>query len=366
MKRFFCALIAALLLFTTATIAVSAEENEKYEKLLLLGDSITYGYGLEGDRDTCRSYGNQLREHLGVKWENFTNAAVNGDTSANLLALLPTIDKEVKEADLIVVTIGGNDMLGIIWDAADAIGGVTGDIYSKINDPVYTAKFLEQITMDVITETIIEYSVNLAAIVSYIRSNNPEARVLFLAQYDPASGITELGALGKITSAALKLLNIQMRESAEAGGCEYVDVHTPFEGKGAEWTNMLSADIHPNQVGHDKIFEIVADYLANTPAEGEESETAAPETEAPAEETTDAPAETEAPSETANAQPETEAPETSAPETDAPETLPPETDAPDTDSGEKKGCGSTLTGGAGVIALTFSAAIFMKKKRNGR
>ena len=75
-------------------------------------------------------------------------AAVNGDTSADLLALLPTIDKEVKEADLIVVTIGGNDMLGIIWNAADAIGGVTGDIYSKINDPVYTAKFLEQINAE--------------------------------------------------------------------------------------------------------------------------------------------------------------------------------------------------------------------------
>ena len=210
MKKILCALIATVLMITTASFAVSAEGKDKYESLLLLGDSITYGYGLEGDRDSCRSYGNQLREHLGIKRENFTNAAVNGDTSADLLALLPTIDKEVKEADLIVVTIGGNDMLGIIWDAADAIGGVTGDIYSKINDPVYTAKFLEQITMDVISETIIDYSVNLAAIVSYIRANNPDARVLFLAQYDPASGIAELGALGKITSAALKLLNIPL------------------------------------------------------------------------------------------------------------------------------------------------------------
>ena len=353
MKKILCALIATFLVLTTASFAVSAEGNEKYEKLLLLGDSITYGYGLEGDRDTCRSYGNRLREHLGVKAENFKNAAVNGDTSGDLLALLPSLNKEVREADLIVVTIGGNDMLGIIWGASAAIGGASGNIFANLNDPVYVAKFLEQITMDVITDTIIEYSVNMAGIVSYIRANNPDARVLFLAQYDPMSGL-ELGPLGQITASALRMLNIQMRESAEAGGCEYVDVHTPFEGRAAEWTNMLSADIHPNQTGHDKIFEIVADYLANTPVEDEESETEAPETSAPTEDTAPV-ADTDEPSETANATPETQAPDTRPSETDVPS---------DNNKNDKKGCRSTLTGGVALLAALAATATVVKKKRN--
>jgi len=245
-------------------------------------------------------------------------------------------------------------MLGIIWAASAAIGGVSENIFANLKDPVYVAKFLEQITMDVITNTIIEYSVNMAGIVSYIRANNPDARVLFLAQYDPMSGL-ELGPLGQITAAALKMLNIQMKESVEAGGCEYVDVHTPFEGKGAQWTNMLSADIHPNQLGHDKIFEIVAKYLADTAADSEESETQLPVTDAPVE-TTDAPVEdTEAPSETVNSTPETDAPETEAPKTEAPV---------DDDKSGEKGCRSSLIGGEALLAALAAGAVVLKKKRN--
>ena len=277
MKKSLCTIILTLLVLTTAPYAASASKDEKYEKLLLLGDSITYGYGLDGDRDSCRSYGNQLREHLEIKTENFKNAAVNGDASAELLSLLPTIQKEVREADLIVVTIGGNDMLDIIWGIAGAVEWNEEKLIAALNDPEGTSKLLEMITMDVVSNAIIKYSVNLSAVVGYIRSNNQNARVLFLAQYDPASGL-ELGALGQITASAIKLLNTQMRESVVAGGCEYVDVYTPFVGKGAEWTNMLSADIHPNQLGHDKIFEIITEYLdkteddmENTPTESEAS-----------------------------------------------------------------------------------------------
>lgn len=353
MKRILCALIATILMIMTATFAVSAEGNDKYENLLLLGDSITYGYGLDGNRDTCRSYGNQLREHLGVKPENFKNAAVNGDTSGDLLALLPSLGKEVKAADLIVITIGGNDMLGIIWGASAAIGGASGNIFANLNDPVYVAKFLEKITMDVITNTIIEYSVNMAGIVSYIRANNPDARVLFLAQYDPMSGL-ELGPLGNITAAALKMLNIQMKESAEAGGCEYVDVHTPFVGKAAEWTNMLSADIHPNQPGHDKIFEIVAEYLADTAVDSEKTETDLPVTDSTTETTTAPVEDTKAPSETVN----------SAPETQPPKTEVPSTEAPADGKNDKKGCRSSIAGGAGLLAALAAGSVVLKKKRN--
>lgn len=341
MKKILCTIILTLLMLSTLSVTVSATENEKYEKLLLLGDSITYGYGLEGDRDSCRSYGNQLREHLGVEWENFKNAAVNGDTSADLLALLPSLQKEVKEADLIVITIGGNDLLGIIWGAVAAVGGNAGDIIAMLNDPAYVSKFLEKITMDVISNTIIKYSVNMSGIVSYIRSNNPNARVLFLAQYDPMSGL-ELGTPGQVTSSALKLLNTQMRESVEAGGCEYLDVYTPFVGKAAELTNMLSADIHPNQAGHDKIFEIISKYLTASP---EETDNVQPEETIPSEENPDTVYETDAPSGTVSVLPkETE-----------------NTDKNDENKG-RTGCRATF-GYEGCVVIAFAITVTLAIRR---
>ena len=47
MKRIFCAVLMLVMLASIAAIGVSAQDP--YEKVLLLGDSITYGSGLEGE-----------------------------------------------------------------------------------------------------------------------------------------------------------------------------------------------------------------------------------------------------------------------------------------------------------------------------
>ena len=58
------------LLLTAAVRSVSAAAP--YEKMLLLGDSITYGYGLEGQSTSPQLYGNLLRDHLGIKADNIS------------------------------------------------------------------------------------------------------------------------------------------------------------------------------------------------------------------------------------------------------------------------------------------------------
>ena len=113
MKKALCTLLVALRALSVFTLRISAQV--KYSRLLLLGDSITFGYGLEGTRD--KSYGNLLAGHFCIHGRNFKNAAVNGHTSADLLALLPTLAGDIADADLIVVSIGGNDLLAILWDA---------------------------------------------------------------------------------------------------------------------------------------------------------------------------------------------------------------------------------------------------------
>ncbi|MBO7375702.1 MAG: hypothetical protein J6V01_01260, partial [Clostridia bacterium] len=112
-----------------APLAVPASASGEYSRLLVLGDSISTGYGLPdystADPYLCQSYGNRLAEAIGLKSrQTYITRAVNGDRSADLLALLPTIKNDVSASDLIVISIGGNDLLRSISEIASAIAGI--------------------------------------------------------------------------------------------------------------------------------------------------------------------------------------------------------------------------------------------------
>lgn len=281
MKKILCALIALTMLCSAALLPISAAAP-KYGSMLLLGDSITYGYGLDGDVNTCLSYGNLLRDELGLDSAHFTNAAVNGDTSSDLRALLPSLQTKVQSAELIIVTIGGNDLLHLLWDAVNVVLDGNFKDYSQlaevVSDPAKLQKLTEQLTMDKITATITGYAVNMAAIAGFLRANAPEAEIIFLAQYDPLEGVEGIEALSSVSKLAIPMLNETMSRHARMLDCTYLDAYTPFEGHAAEWTNILAMDIHPNKEGHRQLYLLISEYLRGLATE--EGTTASTETSA--------------------------------------------------------------------------------------
>ena len=83
--------IAAGAVDTTPDVPLQGGGSVK--SMLLLGDSITTGYGLAGyspeNPYTCPSYGNRLAADLGLEaGRTYVNRAVNGDRSGDLLSLL--------------------------------------------------------------------------------------------------------------------------------------------------------------------------------------------------------------------------------------------------------------------------------------
>ena len=97
-----------MLLSCFACFSVSADKQE-INAITLLGDSITYGYGLEENQ---HNYGWYLGEYYGAEVENL---AQNGLTSEELIDMLETDDVQqaVKNADMVCLSIGGNDLLHI-------------------------------------------------------------------------------------------------------------------------------------------------------------------------------------------------------------------------------------------------------------
>lgn len=304
MKRFWKLLTVALLVCAMGLNALPAAalSTEAVDSLVVLGDSISTGYGLTGDLYTRASYANLVASAMGVSAENgYTNYAVDGYTSAQILQKAKDNETTVAAADMIMMTNGGNDVMWKMLEIAmEAVGVTELDMTQMAIAMMMTdaatmnAKLYSEQNLATIAAAIENYRVNLTATMEYLHTVNPDARVLVLTQYNPASGLTSFGALYAYVETVIGQLNTSMTEVVTAAGYEIVDTHAVMEGQGATLSNIMSGDIHPNALGHAKMAEMVKSYLGlvePVETEPEQTTTAEPlETTPVPEETTTKPA----------------------------------------------------------------------------
>lgn len=173
---------------------------KKYNKLLLLGDSITYGYGL-------------IRECVDAA----ENGRFKGTYRLSDIAADPAL------------------IMGIAKENnAERLSSVMGRYISNIND-----------------------------VMNGIRHNNKDADVVFIMQYDPFEGISVFEPLWKLSENNVCALNRCIAEETGKQGYLFADAYTPFLGHTRELTFMDIFDVHPNENGHRAIFEAVLKTLEN-------------------------------------------------------------------------------------------------------
>lgn len=82
-----------------------AQQPQHIQKIIILGDSVAYGYGTEGG----------IAKHLQDSFpaSEVLNYGINGLTSDGLVERLRVghWQRELKKADLVLLNIGGNDLL---------------------------------------------------------------------------------------------------------------------------------------------------------------------------------------------------------------------------------------------------------------
>ncbi|TNC99604.1 MAG: lipolytic protein G-D-S-L family [Gallionellaceae bacterium] len=98
-----CLLVAALALLTACGNKPKDEPLPPGSQVLALGDSLTAGYGVAPDE----AWPSLLAGKTG--W-TVINGGINGNTSSDALARLPSLLEEHKPV-LVFITLGGNDML---------------------------------------------------------------------------------------------------------------------------------------------------------------------------------------------------------------------------------------------------------------
>lgn len=391
-KKCFVMVLTVLILTAACITSVSASETEddQPETLLALGDSLTTGYGLDhyvpgGDPYRCNSYINTIANALGLEGgRSYINRAVNGDRSADLAKLLPSLENEVKSAELIIITIGGNDLLSTVPAIASKISGKNINdfagaigVFATTPPETYATLAADPTFQTQMAGIFASLATNLQTISDFLKENAPDARIVFLQQYNPLANVPGFAAFGEFAGGLLDSINSAVEKNCLAYGFDVVDVPSVINSNAVGLTNILQYDIHPNEQGHAEIAKLLADHLGiSLDASGDSQDTQVPEA------TTEPSGETTPPSEEVTTSPEEPvseeitAPEESVPTTPGTETSPADTagehsQAPVTipesestsDTVSQNGCASSV-GGLSLLLATLTVAFAVKKKND--
>lgn len=222
---------------------------------LAIGDSLTEGVGDETEQggfvslvkqDLANSYAYQVKA---------TNAGIAGQTSRQILNRMQSdsqLQKELKEADLLTLTLGGNDVLAVV------------------------RKELTNLSLASFDQPLKTYQANLEQIIAQARQDNAQLPIYIVGIYNPFylsfPELTEMQTIVDEWNQATADL------AASYEGVYFVPVDHLL-AKGLEATDgsnqtgqvndlLFSEDnFHPNQTGYQLMAQAIMEKINETKTE---------------------------------------------------------------------------------------------------
>lgn len=219
--------------------AALAQEKQTL-RYVALGDSLTAGLGAsEEEYLRLQAFVPQLTADLRKSKPVYVeNHGIPGITSEQLLLYLqqgPGLAQRLEAADLITMTIGGNDLLQLLRGA------------NELPDLMK------------IKQTIDGFGCTIAKILESIRSFNAQVPIFVMDLYTPYDSEHPLHQLGK---EAITYYNTVLAEQIDSlPNVSLVSVYDVFLDQGRTLTHIEQGDIHPNDDGYALIFQAFKDAL---------------------------------------------------------------------------------------------------------
>lgn len=233
MKKALSLILTVLMVFSCLGLSAFASEDTLH--YVVLGDSIAYGSGLSNPKEAC--YGKIIADTYGYTYENH---AIPGHTTTRLLGRLgeDKVIEAVKKADIISVSIGGNDFLMDDLSAILYHYMVKGDT-SRI-------EAIEK-----------SFYNNFCSAMDIIRENNETALVLAQTIYNP-----QFKSLKDAYQAGGEAINRALTRYNEEhpGEIVLIDVAAVLNG---DENNFAGDGIHPSAKGNLLIAKEIAKTLCN-------------------------------------------------------------------------------------------------------
>ena len=225
-KKILAVLLCAALLLGAMGVSAFAAERPIY---LVLGDSIAYGSGLSNPGEAV--YGKIVADTNGYDYLNY---AVPGHTTGNLLRRMEdeTVKDAIRNADIINISIGGNNFL-------------LGNINSLLYDGLVKADYSR---LDSIADG---FYTDLETIMETIRALNPDAAVILQTIYNPQTAY-----VGEVYQQGADRINAMLRTYDEAHPDEIIlaDVAAALTDSGNDFAEDR---IHPSAAGNEKIARVI-------------------------------------------------------------------------------------------------------------
>ncbi|WP_156283414.1 stalk domain-containing protein [Paenibacillus sp. NEAU-GSW1] len=265
----------------------TAKTEENYQ-IVALGDSLTAGYELgfseqsvpygyvehvfeqalfHGERASYVNYGIIGLKSAGL--HKLVQAAADGNTvhasdvqeqlpdprAERIVAQTKEIKASIADADLIVMTMGGNDLLSMM------------NVLAK-DTPLTEAT-------EILNELLDSYEQELKAALQTIVKLNPKARIAIADQYLPVPAPIKVGSatiewypeddrqflLGGSDQLRNRLNGIVAELNKNGGDALAVNISTAFLGNETTYTTIAKGDIHPNYLGYAAMGRAYAEAI---------------------------------------------------------------------------------------------------------
>lgn len=241
-----CKKIIALLLMTLIFVSSAATifaTEAKQNVMTVLGDSIASGYGLDNIND---SYSAIITE--AKSYETF-NYAVPGHKTSDLINVLNNNSAAIetlKKSDLIVISIGGNDLLGALGNAST----------SDMLDVMFNGA-----NSKVVKSLLASVETNLNTIFTRIRKLNADAPIIIQNMYNPLYANAQYSAYADIVDGfAPNFNNLFINMTKTYSKVYLTDIYTAFDNyydKNKSYDIIHSDGIHPSKKGHALIADVI-------------------------------------------------------------------------------------------------------------
>jgi lysophospholipase L1-like esterase len=252
------AIILVILAVITVTVQARASEGPR---LMILGDSIAAGWGLTFPG---MSFGSKLAAELGSS--QYINHGLIGLDTKGLLDMLRSGGiAGIENQDIIIVSIGGNDIYKPFLEAAKRAVGLDPSA-SEVELGIRTELFPETWALiaaelnsnkAVFEKAVADYFITMQGVLMELRSKNPTALIYALNHYNPVSGFGSSSVVYGFMEELIKEMNAHLQRLLGSSSFGIVDIYSGFHGNAGIYTNPFSIDAHPNAPGHALIFERV-------------------------------------------------------------------------------------------------------------